>query len=249
MFCKNCGKELESGENFCSRCGTKAEEKKAIADAHINNALVTGLGRLGESKIVFFASVLLQIISVFLLGQIVISANYEIYYYTSSVEITLFEEKEFLKTLFILGYLLAIVLMLLPILTNKRWGTKNFAVGIAMPVLVLILFVATVVLAKKEVVSNEYYELLKNIDFSIEITEYGWGLILASVMAGLLTYKACNDVQVEQERYRREKEQNPLVEIDMLPEEDIVVCEKCGRKQKKGSAFCESCYTPFFKMK
>ena len=42
MFCKNCGKELDSGSNFCSHCGTKQTEVEQNSTAYnIGKALGT----------------------------------------------------------------------------------------------------------------------------------------------------------------------------------------------------------------
>lgn len=48
MFCKNCGKEIENGNNFCTHCGTPVEGQPASVDPM--QLLQTAAGKVGPLK-------------------------------------------------------------------------------------------------------------------------------------------------------------------------------------------------------
>ncbi|MBO5317082.1 MAG: zinc ribbon domain-containing protein [Oscillospiraceae bacterium] len=201
MFCANCGKELQSTGEFCSHCGKRVGAEKRTVTTTFNQpeTLVPGLRTLKGNAGVFFASVVLLIISVFLVGQKMFVVSYRAFS-TQYLEFTMFEEKEFLKVLFVLGYIGSATMMLMPLFTGRDWENFHFVPGICMQMAAAImLFITFVVVSGK--MNTE--EIMEAVDASISMTTNAWMLIMVIVGNIVLLVKACSDVIFTQEYWYR----------------------------------------------
>lgn len=189
MFCRKCGNELGEGETYCQKCGTKVGEGELSAARSMANDSLARLEKMGKAKKWYIGSLLLLAISLFMVCAVMFEATYTVFV-THSVEMTLFENHDTLKLLIILGYLVSILLILLPVLMNKDLKKIYFDVGKWMSVVSVVLLVVVFFNAKKILLSSEFGEILQLVNFSIKFTANAWVFIVLSFFTCLTTYTA-----------------------------------------------------------
>ncbi len=191
MFCANCGKELQGSGEFCSHCGSRvgAGQPSPAAPVRLGNML-PGMKILKGNELMFFFSVILLLISVFLIGEKMFKVSYT-FIVTNTMEFSLFEEKDFLKMLFIVGYIGSAVIVLMPLFKGRDWERAHFAPGVVMQLLSAILFLITLFGAKGKMNSKD---ILQAVDASFALTANAWVFIVVTVGGMILSCKACSDV-------------------------------------------------------
>ncbi|MGM9640152.1 MAG: hypothetical protein ACI3V3_02160 [Faecousia sp.] len=244
MFCKNCGKELQDGECYCSKCGTEAGSVRKGVD--MTGLLIKGhdmcsnchdrLNAMGSpgKKIVYFVCFFIQVISIFLIGKEMfeVSASYDSFGISGnlfSAGFTLFEDKSILKSLFSVSYAVAALAMLLPLLSKKKWQKSNFLPGICMSAASLVWFFIVLLQARSEAGSG-YEEYAKYIDISAKLTTNAWVFLLVSTVEILLTIKLSSDLI----RIANKAEPVPAKIGGWT-------CVKCGHQNDASEIYCKMC--------
>lgn len=199
MFCSKCGKAVKNGEKFCSYCGAKiGNSAKGIylqreePISHEFREVYGGLNMLSDCKIQYFASIVLLILSMFLITGKMFEVSYELLY-AHSEAFTLFEGHNALKILLLFGYCAAVLLMVLPLLRSRDWEKINFFLGKCMPILAIIIFaiVSVSVLrgTEKYLGSDELLGLMKAVNISVNLTENAWLFLLTSSVAEVMVFR------------------------------------------------------------
>lgn len=62
MFCSNCGGQINSGLNFCNRCGTKVSKADTDLQKSVSENLASSLGYIGGSGLFSFIFVALVLV-------------------------------------------------------------------------------------------------------------------------------------------------------------------------------------------
>lgn len=216
MYCKNCGKELQDNESFCSNCGVKAGDVKGLSIDFSKlgdvaggvNSIRKGIETLGENKNVYLASIICLLANILVIREDMFRISYKIFY-TNTTTVSLFEDAEGLGFVFILGYLAAAAALLLPLIMNKGWQKNYFKLGTYVPAAALVWFVVVILRAVNNVSSemSGYEGLLDAIDLTTELTGSAWVFMITSAAAILLTLKISKALVPAEERAEPEKAQ------------------------------------------
>lgn len=188
MYCQKCGKELEEGARFCPGCGTKtgttgAGIVKSLDMSRVRSALADVTGRwkgLGNARNTYCVGLALLVWSLFLLNKEMISITYTIFV-TNTLEITMFDGVEFLKTCFCIAYVAAIAGMLLPLFTGKEWKKQHFWLGALVPLAAALWLLIARVSAPSILEERMGSELLSYADTEIGFTGVAWLFLILSV--------------------------------------------------------------------
>lgn len=202
MFCSKCGNELKDGEQFCSKCGTKAgttgntvnfnisteDMKNKAVDMKEN--LITGVADLGKNKVLILGNIALLILSL-------------IFSFTDIFKFeTVFGDKQGLSLvedvgmtpIYLIFYLIAIAVLIIPLLLKKAWSSKFFLPTKIVTVLSMLYFLLVLSLGLSELNSNEYGSYA---EFGLSVT--GWLFVITTVGALILAYKNTFDLKKIQE--------------------------------------------------
>ena len=198
MFCSKCGNELKDGEQFCSKCGTKARTTGNTVNFNISTEdmknksvemkenLITGVADLGKNKVLILGNIALLILSL-------------IFSFTDIFKLeTVFGDKQGLSLvedvgmtpIYLILYIAAIAVLLIPVLFKKVWSSKFFLPTKIVTVLSMLYFLLVLSLGLSELNSNEYGSY---VEFSLSVT--GWLFVITTVGAMILSYKNAFDLK------------------------------------------------------
>lgn len=198
MFCSKCGNELKDGEQFCSKCGTKARTTGNTVNFNISTEdmknksvemkenLITGVADLGKNKVLILGNIALLILSL-------------IFSFTDIFKFeTVFGDKQGLSLvedvgmtpIYLIFYLIAIAVLIIPLLLKKAWSSKFFLPTKIVTVLSMLYFLLVLSLGLSELNSNEYGSY---VEFSLSVT--GWLFVITTVGAMILSYKNAFDLK------------------------------------------------------
>lgn len=202
MFCSKCGNELKDGEQFCSKCGTKAgttgntvnfnistEDMKNKA-VEMKENLITGVADLGKNKVLILGNIVLLILSL-------------IFSFTDIFKLeTVFGDQQGLSLvedvgmtpIYLILYIAAIAVLLIPVLFKKVWSSKFFLPTKIVTVLSMLYFLLVLSLGLNELNSNAYGSYA---EFGLSVT--GWLFVITTVGALILAYKNTFDLKKIQE--------------------------------------------------
>lgn len=202
MFCSKCGNELKDGEQFCSKCGTKAgttgntvnfnistEDMKNKA-VEMKENLITGVADLGKNKVLILGNIALLILSL-------------IFSFTDIFKLeTVFGDQQGLSLvedvgmtpIYLILYIAAIAVLLIPVLFKKVWSSKFFLPTKIVTVLSMLYFLLVLSLGLNELNSNAYGSYA---EFGLSVT--GWLFVITTVGALILAYKNTFDLKKIQE--------------------------------------------------
>lgn len=206
MYCPNCGKELQSGEQFCTQCGNRAggagrRERFAPQrgrEMQIPQGLVENFRILKNITAPYFLGILLLLVNVFLLSQELFTLRYS--WEENIMFYTMFENAALVEILFYGAYCVAIGKMLLPLLKDKRLEKKDFGWASTVPLLALVWMLAAVILTGKNM-ANDYYQRFGEYTFvEMDFTSCGWMLIATSLGAALAVGEAQKATPAEEEK-------------------------------------------------
>jgi len=226
MYCMKCGKEIREGEQYCGGCGTKAGQTESKRIPQIGNMPQLSIpkyemGRIDDCNLFFVLSLILSFVCLFLMNSVQWTVSVEVWGYTESVEMGLFENSKFLRIVFYAGYIVAACLLALPVFTDKKWATKNLMAGKVIPVAAIVAVIIARMFLKQKVYNNsEYADILRMVDLEIGMAPTAWFFITANiamfVSVNILGKKtAVNQWRAEQEQ----KEQ--IVEIQKTEEQNV----------------------------
>lgn len=187
MFCPNCGKQLPDDAKFCGGCGTRMEAPKPAPDANkppvgikipVPNIPLSGnrMEELKKRSLFFFGSLVTLLLALFFLLGNQLKGKVSLFGYTETQNFSMFMDHNFWKVLFILLFLAAIVVALLPLITGGKWKLWNQIPAAAVSALSVLWLLIVFVAAK------------------IEMRNYGFGssaklgLSFAGVMLLLLDF-------------------------------------------------------------
>lgn len=203
MYCTNCGKEIQDKEHYCGACGTKVTDNNTngnVCDsgkpantvpAKVSaTTVVDKIMHAGENKISMILACIFPIISVLLLGETMFGISFEVFGYTDTLNFTMFEDADFLKTLFYIGYIAAFGIIIAPAFKDGKWKEWNFIPGMIIPIASGIVFAITIIHAKDQIASGQYASIVKAIDLQVRISQNGWIFLATSIVSVLATADA-----------------------------------------------------------
>ena len=247
MFCYKCGKELPDDASFCTSCGAKqGMERKPFSfeNIHFSNVRVPlpekkQIGRiadrLGDAKMYFFSTIAGLVLALFLLGGEMFEVTFE--FLSTRVErFTMFEDRDFLKFLCVVGYLLATVLFVLPLLAGKEWSGWNVYPAMGVPVFTVLVLLLIMASAKNQMADSW---MMEAVEAKASLTAGGWFFLLISAATVFLAIKTIRTLPEVQEIEREEQEiqdTRPPYWCAMCDAEgpfENECCPKCGSKSKK----------------
>lgn len=186
MFCPVCGNRLQENESFCSKCGAKIDASQSSEYVNVGQKILknfrNSLKAIQQIRLSYFGGIVLLFIGVFLLGSEKLQISYSRLGIISR-SFTMFEDHDTWRTVFTLGYLAAVIAILLPLFTAKPWCKWNFLPGILIP-----LAAPAYVLVGLFQTWSKYREYAGADGLSIALTSNGWIFLLSSLVAALLAY-------------------------------------------------------------
>ena len=252
MFCYKCGKEIPDDASFCSACGTRiggTEKEGLLKQLGIEKPQITlpdmenikrGANVLKDSKIYFIATLAGILLALLLLGGEMFEVTFE--FLSTRVErFTMFEDRGFLKFLFVVGFLLSAALMLVPFATGKAWKEWNMYPAVAVSaVAVIALFV--IMISVKEQMSDSW--LMEAVEAKASLTAGGWCFLLANIVVVVCTMKSAFSIgEIQEKAVDHSDEAQAAIEDSQPPywcyncgEEGPFegdACPKCGMKSKR----------------
>lgn len=251
MYCVKCGKEIPDDAQFCSECGTKVgggkrgydfsgidlSGLKKVVEAKQLKEIKRGMEIVESCKWFFFASIIGLIISLFFLGTEMFEVTIEAFW-THTETFTMFEGKDFLKVLFIFGYIAAAVILIFPLITGKDWELGNFYLALGVPVLAVLVLLFVMISAKNGMAGNE---LLEAVDAKVKVSANGWLFIIINALTACFVIKS--NLVIAEAQENRQKEGNEAETVPgppywcaMCGEEgpyENEICPKCGSKSKR----------------
>jgi len=176
MFCPNCGRQMPEGARFCAGCGAQIEAPKTVPawkGPGISGGNVTKTnhpnGRLDELKnrnLFFFGSlVTLFVAMLFLFGK-QIRAKVSLWGFTEIETFSMFMDHNFWKVLFILLYLGAIAVALLPLVIGGKWKLWNQIPAAGVSGLGVLWLLIVLIAAKVELSNQGFGSGMAKIGFS-----------------------------------------------------------------------------------
>ncbi len=198
MYCTKCGNELKNSESFCPNCGTKVGESgkqiglNDLADyskdkfTDVKSNFNVGLANLGKYKMIFFVNLALVILNMFICTAPLFEASSIL---GISKSITLFEDSDGLKVIFVILYLISAVLIVLPLLLKKAVTGKYFLLEKIITIASASWFFILWCFAG--VVADSSYGTV-----SFKISFLGVLFILATVGAIILSFKIPRDLKM-----------------------------------------------------
>lgn len=196
MFCPKCGRENTDNASYCIGCGEKINgEKKMPEISGVSfNRVIKRMDTIKGSEKILFGAIIALVISMFFLGAEMFRISYTVLWSTQNTGFTLFEEQNGLKTIFVLGYLVAVIAMLLPFLTTGGWEKKHFVAGILMPIISLVMFVIVAVSASGKMETLLGGSLMDAAQVNFSLTAGAWIFLALTVVTEVLVVKASTDV-------------------------------------------------------
>lgn len=251
MFCSKCGKELSNNAQFCSNCGAKVSGEKRSIDLsnisldgfigvnEVSGTIKRGLETLKHCKWMFLGTILGLIISLFFLGAEMFEVTYKTFW-TNTESFTMFEDKAFLKVLFILAYIVSAGMLLLPLVTGKNWYNWNVYPALCVPAAAVVVLIFTMLGAKNGVDSSDVMQV---VNATVKLSANGWLFIIINAVTIFLSIKvglAIGEVQEARPAVEMEEEKAPV---------QIYWCAMCGEEGpfEDGCTKCGSHSKVYFK--
>lgn len=198
MFCSKCGNELKNGEQFCPKCGTKSgttgkpinlnistEDMKNKA-IEMKSNLISGVVDLGKNKVLVLGNIALLILSL-------------IFSFTNTFKVdailgvsegmSLVEDVG-MKPIYLILYLTAIIVLMIPLLFKKAWSPKFFLPAKIVTILSSLYFLIVLFIGLDEVDSSGYGSIA---EFNLSVT--GWLFVITTIGALVLAYKNTFDLK------------------------------------------------------
>lgn len=166
MFCPNCGKQLPDDAKFCGGCGNRLEAPQQApaapaAPAAPKAAPSLAVDGLKGRSLFFFGSLATALITLFFLFGKQIRAKVEFWGMSETEKFSMFMDHNFWKVLFILLFLAAIVVALLPLITGGKWKLWNQIPVAAVSALSVLWLVIVTIAAKVEMNKYGYGSMAK----------------------------------------------------------------------------------------
>ena len=162
MFCPNCGKQLPDDAKFCGGCGNRMEAPKQApaapaaptAPAAPKAAPSLSVDGLKSRSLFIFGSLATALIALFFLFGKQIKAKVELWGFTETEKFSMFMDHNFWLVLFILLFVAAIAVALLPLITGGKWKLWNQIPVAAVSALAVLFLLIVTIAAKVEM--NKY---------------------------------------------------------------------------------------------
>lgn len=243
MFCYKCGKEIPDDASFCSGCGTKQEMgRKAFSFENIHSGNVKiplpekrvfseGMNILEKCKAYYFCAVAGLVLALFFLGAQMFEVTFE--FMSTRVErFSMFEERAFLKFLFVVAYLLSAILMLVPLATKKKWETWNMYPAIAVPVISVVILLLIMMSAKNQMADSW---MMEAVEAKATLSAGGWFFVLINVATTACAVKSALSIGEVQEKMGNEKPE------DIVDSQPPYWCMNCGEEGPFEGDACPKC--------
>ena len=203
MFCPNCGKQLPDDARFCGGCGNQMEAPRKEPDVkvyypgpeHRVPKAASSSIRLDELKnrnLFFFGSlVTLFVAMLFLFGK-QIRAKVSLWGFTEIETFSMFMDHNFWKVLFILLYLGAIAVALLPLIIGGKWKLWNQIPAAGVSGLGVLWLLIVLIAAKVELSNQGFGSGMAKIGFSfggVVFLLLNFGTVALSVLSFLKDMK------------------------------------------------------------
>lgn len=197
MYCQNCGKELHSGEQFCSRCGTKAGAARSMPQIRLNAgileagrvALPENLDRLGQAKVPYLLGLVLLMAGMLLMDQNMFRVSYSLLGEREQM-FSMFAGAEAVKTWFYIAYVAGGLWMLAPMLTGKPWRKSNFYVGIGVSGAAVAWMIGALCVVTGKVKEGYTGDIFTYVKLKLTLSASGWAFLLLSGMTVLVLLEA-----------------------------------------------------------
>lgn len=252
MFCYKCGKEIPDDASFCSACGAQiggSDKQGLLEQLGIEKHQITlpdmenikkGMDILKDCKIYFIGALVGLLMALILLGGEMFEVTFE--FLSTRVErFTMFEDRGFLKLLFVVGFLLSAALMLVPFATGKSWQEWNMYPAVAVSAVAVITLFVMMISAKNQM-SDSW--LMEAVEAKASFTAGGWFFFLSNIAVVVCTMKSAFSIGEVQEKAADHSNETQVVIEDSQPpywcyncgEEGPFegdACPKCGMKSKR----------------
>lgn len=226
MYCSKCGKQIADDVKFCSYCGSSVNGQTGASVKTSSNQVAS---LLQEKKWTLWGAVLGCIVSLFLLGAEMFEITYTAFW-SNTESFTMFGDKAFFKFLFIVGYIVAAGVMVLPMIREEEWTDWNFWPAVGLPVVSLIVLFFVIIVMKSKVSSDELMEAIKA---TVKVSTKGWVFILSNIATCVLAFKAGSDIGEMQEAAHK-------AEVSAVWQKQVCWCARCGEEISLDGA-CPKC--------
>lgn len=194
MFCSKCGSELKNREQLCPNCGTISggtdnSEDLNTSAKELRSNFTLGTVDLGKNRVLILANIALLILSLLFSFTNIFKVNA---IFGMSAGMSLFEYAE-IKPIYLILYLIAIIILMIPLLFKKAWSPKFFLPTKIVTILSLLYFLLFLFIGLDEVDSSGYGSIA---EFNLSVT--GWLFVITTIGALGLAYK--NTVNLKKQR-------------------------------------------------
>ena len=253
MYCTRCGREIPAGAKYCTGCGAQVGRvKKCGATGE------SAFGKFRENARVlkncsttFVGAILGLLACIFFVNAGMFKASYEAFSGTQTITVTMFQDKGFLKAVFVLVYIVAAGLMLAPLFTEREWRKWSVWPSIVVPVFAILVLVLVTSSAKNYISDDKIVQyLMEAMNVEVKMAAPCWlfiGVNAFTVIMGLMTTSAIGDALDLQEQLREaERQENGTTKGD-----EHYWCAACGEEGpfKDGCPKCGSNSKAYVKIK
>ena len=175
MFCPNCGKQLPDDARFCGGCGNRLETPKemppvseAVPVMTVPKTAFSGihLDELKNRNLFFFGSLAsLFVTMLFLFGK-QIRAKISLFGFTETQNFSMFLDHNFWKFVFIVLFLGAIAVALLPLVLDGKWKLWNQIPAAGVSAVSVLWLLIVLVVARVELNKQGFGSGMTKIGFS-----------------------------------------------------------------------------------
>ncbi len=188
MFCSKCGtKSGTTGNTVNFNISTEDMKNKAV---EMKENLITGVADLGKNKVLILGNIVLLILSLIFSFTDIFKLETV---FGDQQELSLVEDVG-MTPIYLILYIAAIAVLLIPVLFKKVWSSKFFLPTKIVTVLSMLYFLLVLSLGLNELNSNAYGSYA---EFGLSVT--GWLFVITTVGALILAYKNTFDLKKIQE--------------------------------------------------